>query len=185
MIAGGTTFQQFVPVRNRKEFIVPSTLLYNSSSFNFVAVISKGMYIWDATDGSFIKCLRDFSAHVITAATTDYPRQRRVFTGDENGDVCLLNYITGTALNSKKVHDGEISATIFDEQVRGTLPFDPRPQTLTSLLRRTTCSSRLATTAESACWRTGTESCTTSARSTTRTLAASRRSPTPSSWASS
>ena len=102
-------------MRNRKEFLAPNCLLYNSASFNFVAVIGSSIHLWDATDGSYIRSFADFSEEDIFSATTDYPRQRRVFVGDDRGRISLLNYITGTALNQTNVHDGEVTSVVFDE----------------------------------------------------------------------
>ena len=116
VLAGGLSFDHFIPIRNRKEFIAPNCLMYNSASFTFVAVIGCNLHMWDATDGSYIRSFSDFSSYDICAATTDYPRQRRVFVGDERGTISVLNYITGACLSKLDVHEGEVCEIIFDEK---------------------------------------------------------------------
>jgi len=116
ILAGGSSFDHFIPVRNRKEYLNPNCLLYNSASYNFVAIIGNSIHLWDATDGSYIRSFAGFTDDEVFAATTDYPRQRRVFVGDDRGQVCLLNYITGTSLNQTDVHEGEITSVIFCEE---------------------------------------------------------------------
>ncbi|GMH51681.1 hypothetical protein TL16_g01060 [Triparma laevis f. inornata] len=116
LLAGSSTFDHFVPIKNRKEFLLPHCLMYNSSSYNFISIIGSRLHLWDATDGSYIRSFADFTNTDITAATTDLPRERRIFTGDETGRVSMLNYITGLPLNESDVHEAEVTSTIFSPE---------------------------------------------------------------------
>ena len=92
---------------------MPHCLMYNASSYSFIAVIGASLHLWDATDGSYIRSFTDFSNADVTSATTDLPRERRVFVGDEAGVVSMLNFITGQPLHSRKLHEAEVTSTIF------------------------------------------------------------------------
>ena len=78
--------------------MLPTTLLYNIASCNFIACIGDSLHLWDSTDGSYIQAFDDVGSHDITCATTDFPRQRRIVLGNEVGEVVMVNYITGSVL---------------------------------------------------------------------------------------
>jgi len=118
ILAGSNTLQHFIPIKNKKEFMLPSTLLYNQSSCNFIAAVGEGLHLWDSTDGSYIRAFDDVGHADITCATTDFPRQRRIVLGNERGFVQMLNYITGAVLCQLQVHEGEVTNVVFDMETK-------------------------------------------------------------------
>jgi len=118
LFCGANTLHHFIPHKAKKDFMLPSTVLYNESSCNFIASVGDGLHLWDSTDGSYIRAFDDVGKFDICCATTDYPRQRRIVLGNERGEICMLNYITGALLCKLHVHDGEVTNVVFDENTK-------------------------------------------------------------------
>jgi WD40 repeat protein len=89
-----------------KDFQAPAACLYNKTSKDYVLAVGKALVVYEATTGFYAR--RIPLGRQISAAAFDVPRERRVVLGTENGEVLVVNYISGEVISKIRAHQGEI-----------------------------------------------------------------------------
>ena len=80
-----------------KDFQAPAACLYNKTSKDYVLAVGKALWSTRRRPGS-TRGGRPLSRQ-ISAAAFDVPRERRVVLGTENGEVLVVNYISGEVIS--------------------------------------------------------------------------------------
>ena len=88
-----------------KDFQAPAACLYNKTSKDYVLAVGKACGL-RGDDGFYAR--RMPLSRQISAAAFDVPRERRVVLGTENGEVLVVNYISGEVISKIRAHTGEI-----------------------------------------------------------------------------
>ena len=106
LLVGGAKLFRLIPSKSMKDFQAPAACLYNKTSKDYVLAVGKALVVYEATTGFYAR--RIPVQRQISAAAFDVPRERRVVLGTENGEVLVVNYISGEVISKIRAHQGEI-----------------------------------------------------------------------------
>lgn len=110
IVACGTKMLHFVPEKNVKEFIPPSSGGFNEPSAEFVTAVGKKIIKYDVCTGLYVGAIGEFpNGADLTCLSIETPRGRRLFIGCGNGDVMLVNYVSGQIIDSVSAHLKEVT----------------------------------------------------------------------------
>mmetsp|Transcript_34205 Transcript_34205/g.54990 ORF Transcript_34205/g.54990 Transcript_34205/m.54990 type:complete len:1075 (+) Transcript_34205:3-3227(+) len=94
--------------------------MFNSSNLTFVTIENSTIKIWDALTGeldrTYFQVTRSCSP--VTCACID-ASMRRIFVGDHQGDIRIINYSNGAVMRDLDSHESEVSSlvhTVLDGQ---------------------------------------------------------------------
>lgn len=134
---GGCRMYHMIPVKTFREFQPPSAVVFNELSLSFIGSVSDNIHIWDARTGHYSQRFTVAPSQVgvsprtscptigggnqtlstrceISTFCIDYPRQRRLFVGTEQGEILTVNYATGIVMSKCEAHTPEeVSALTF------------------------------------------------------------------------
>jgi WD40 repeat protein len=108
MIAVATKLLHFLPEKNAKDFMAPTCCVFNDPSAALMTAVGRNLVKYDITNGHYICTLHEVHTSDITTICLDGERGRRLFAGCLNGDILLVNFLTGVIIDSFSTHNKEI-----------------------------------------------------------------------------
>jgi hypothetical protein len=108
LIAVGTKMLHFLPEKNAKDFIAPTCCVFNEPSAALMTAVGRNLVKYDITNGHYICTLQEVHYSDITCICLDGDRGRRLFAGCLNGDILLVNFLTGIIIDTFSTHAKEI-----------------------------------------------------------------------------
>lgn len=121
IVAVGTKMLHFLPEKNTKEFVPPSCSIFNEASAEVCTLVGKNMFKYDICKGLFTSVHNDVHTADLTSITLDCPRGRRCFIGCGNGDVLLVNYMSGDIISSVSVHKKDVNCVVSIQGARNNV----------------------------------------------------------------
>eukprot|EP00605_Chrysophyceae_sp_TOSAG23-4_P000072 GSChrysophyteH1.ASY1.ANO1.74.1 assembled CDS len=121
LVAVGTKMLHFVPEKNTKEFVPPSGCVFNEAAAELCTLVGKSMFKYDVCKGAFTSMVDDCHTADVTAIVLDGPRGRRCFIGCGNGDLLLVNYMSGGVIDKVSAHKKEINCILSIQGQRNTV----------------------------------------------------------------
>lgn len=88
------------------------SILYNDVFYQFVSAHLDCVKIWDATTGDLKKVFRNLSKHEISYICFD-KRKRKLFIGDVEGELRLINILNGVEMKTFTNHKDYISSMVY------------------------------------------------------------------------
>jgi WD40 repeat protein/Ca2+-binding EF-hand superfamily protein len=110
LVAVGTKMMNFIPEKNAKEFVPPSASEFNSTAAELVTCVGKNLYKYDVCKGGFSTVVTNLHTADLCSLCLDGPRGRRMFVGCGNGDVLLINYLSGQIIDKVTAHKKEVNS---------------------------------------------------------------------------
>ena len=110
LVTMGTKMMNFIPEKNSKEFVPPSAAEFNSTAAELATCVGKSLYKYDVCKGSFSSVLSNLYTSDLCSICLDGPRGRRMYIGTGNGDVLLVNYLSGQIIDKADVHKKEVNS---------------------------------------------------------------------------
>jgi len=121
IVAVGTKMMHFVPEKNTKEFVPPSCSIFNESSAEVCTLVGKNMFKYDVCKGIFTCVHNDVHLSDLTCITLDSPRGRRCFIGCGNGDLLLVNYMSGDIISMVPAHKKDVNCVVSIQGTRNSV----------------------------------------------------------------
>lgn len=113
LITCSTKLMHFLPEKNAKEFVPPMCCVFNEPGAFILTGSGKNLLKYDICTGSYICAFQETHRSAdITALMLDGYRARRIFAGCSNGDVLLLNCISGALIHSLQLGGKAISCIV-------------------------------------------------------------------------
>ena len=110
LVTMGTKMMNFIPEKNAKEFVPPSAAEFNSTAAELATCVGKSLYKYDVCKGVFSSVLSNLHSSDLCSICLDGPRGRRMYIGTGNGDVLLVNYLSGQIIDKVSVHKKEVNS---------------------------------------------------------------------------
>lgn len=110
LIACSTKLLHFLPEKNAKEFLPPTACVFNEAAASIATAVGKGIMKYDICTGHFLGSFSDISQHDLTSFALDGERGRRMFVGCSNGELLLINFMTGVVLSRTQAHTREVTS---------------------------------------------------------------------------
>jgi hypothetical protein len=85
---------------------------YNPVTVSVVAVSNSNLLVWDALTGVVTLAVRDIMEGLISSATLDF-RARRIFIGDNRGEIKCFDLSTGAFMRDFSAHEKEVSVLAY------------------------------------------------------------------------
>jgi WD40 repeat protein len=121
VVAVGTKLMRFLPEKNTKEFVPPSCAEFNESSAELCTLVGKSLFKYDVCKGTFTSVINNVHSADLTACALDGPRGRRMFVGCGNGDLLLLNYMTGSTISCVSAHKKDVNCIVSIQGARNSV----------------------------------------------------------------
>lgn len=109
LIACSTKLLSFLPEKNAKEFLPPTACIYNEAAASLATAVGKSIMKYDICTGQFSTAFSDLYTHDLTALCLDGERGRRIFVGCSNGEILLVNFMTGQIISQTHAHSREVT----------------------------------------------------------------------------
>lgn len=111
IIAASSKFLHYVPEKNSAEF-VPTSMCYSEPNTCIAIGIGRNLYKYDITHGTFITSFNQIDPSDITCFSFDEENGRRLYIGCNNGNILLINFSTGSIIDTITAHSKEVSAIV-------------------------------------------------------------------------
>lgn len=112
IITCSTKLMQFTPEKSSKEFITPTCLLYNDPSGAIITAVGANLLKYDISSGEFLSMFPEIKKKDLTAVALDSARGRRLFIGLADGELLLVNFLSGAIIDRISVHTKDINCII-------------------------------------------------------------------------
>ena len=110
VVSCGKNLRRFSCVRMKSRHHCPNIVLYSRSLISFVTIDRRNIFIWNAL-GKLVMRLNEVTKHDITAASLDY-LQRRLIVGCAEGQIKVIDLMTGHILKESNAEDGHLNEII-------------------------------------------------------------------------
>ena len=121
IVAVGTKMMNFIPEKNTKEFVPPSCSVFNEAAAEIGTCVGKNIFKYDVPLGQYRSCLNEVHTSDLTSICLDGPRGRRAFVGCQNGDILLINYMSGILIDKVSAHKKEINCIVSIQAQRNSV----------------------------------------------------------------
>ena len=121
LVACSTKLFHFIPRKNAMEFCPPTCFLFHEYAAVIITAVGRSLLKYDLCTGHFLTSLSDICHSELTALSTDGVRGRRLFVGCNNGEILLVNFITGAIINRIEVHSAEVTCIVTRRGTRNTI----------------------------------------------------------------
>jgi WD40 repeat protein len=113
VVGCSTRMMHFVPEKNVKEFIPPSSAAFSEAAAEYVVAVGKKLIKYDVCKGIYVGSFEPNPNTDLTALSLELPRCRRLFVGCSNGDVMIFAYDQGCILDSVNAHNKEVTCILI------------------------------------------------------------------------
>ena len=113
VVGCSTRMMHFVPEKNVKEFIPPSSAAFSEAAAEYVVAVGKKLIKYDVCKGIYVGSFEPNPNTDLTALSLELPRCRRLFVGCSNGDVMIFAYDQGCILDSLNAHNKEVTCILI------------------------------------------------------------------------
>jgi WD40 repeat protein len=97
-----------------------SCACYNSNSLTIMTCTGQDVKIWNALSGTQKHYFKQIMPSEITASCLD-DRKRKFILGDDQGNICVFNYMNGAMMKSMNQQGGEILKLIYCMESKAVL----------------------------------------------------------------
>lgn len=99
IIACSSKLMHLTPVKNAKEFQVPTACIFHTSSAYIVTAVGKTLLKYDVSTGDFVSAFPPISSSDVTAIASDGFRGRRLYCANSRGELLLVSFTDGCTID--------------------------------------------------------------------------------------
>lgn len=118
IIAASTKLTHFIPEKSSKEFVPPTCSIFNEPSACITTTIGKSVFKYDVCNGQYLSQFSTTDPGDLTCLCLDGEFGRRMYLGTSGGNVMLVNFSTGSVIDSIQAHSKEVSCLLATKSSR-------------------------------------------------------------------
>jgi hypothetical protein len=109
-IACSSKLLRFVPEKHAKEFHPPSHCVFNEATATLLTCAGRSIHKYDLSKGKFISSFHNIYESELSFMLLDGIQGRRIFIACSNGDLLLINSVSGSIIDKCLIHAKEITS---------------------------------------------------------------------------